>query len=395
MSDLPQQNTIVQYVADGISTDFTVPFYTPIESDGSPDLAVYVQAANATPIPSNDIQEWNVDYIYIPDTPDPITGGKVRFLTGHIPPNTYIVTIARDVSASLNVDFSAAQNFSGITLDNALDKLLLITQQNKTYANDRNLSYIINSYLPLSTSLSNIQIPVLQPGYIWIGSSGGVISAFLEQPADVSTLRSELANDAPGTDGARLVGYYDSVNSSATTVDAQLTYLTSSVVAPFPTGVIVDFGGTSAPAGFLVCDGSDVSRATYSDLFAVIGIVWGAGNGTTTFNLPDFSRRTAVGSGGAGTGTLGNAVGNTGGEETHLQAENEMFRHDHPGSTASSTNAHIANSTGGNLERFVASGQTNQGTLTISSNVTVNPQGGTTPMNIIQPSAVTLKIIKT
>lgn len=53
------------------------------------------------------------------------------------------------------------------------------------------------------------------------------------------------------------------------------------------TGEIRQFAFSSVPTGFLVCDGTAVSRATYADLFTAIGITFGAGNGTTTFNLPD------------------------------------------------------------------------------------------------------------
>lgn len=52
-------------------------------------------------------------------------------------------------------------------------------------------------------------------------------------------------------------------------------------------GEIKHFGRTSAPPGYLVCDGSAISRTGYPDLFAAIGTTWGAGNGATTFNLPD------------------------------------------------------------------------------------------------------------
>lgn len=55
----------------------------------------------------------------------------------------------------------------------------------------------------------------------------------------------------------------------------------------FPIGTIVDYAGLAAPANWLLCDGSAVSRTTYSELFNVVGTYYGAGNGTTTFNLPD------------------------------------------------------------------------------------------------------------
>jgi microcystin-dependent protein len=54
-----------------------------------------------------------------------------------------------------------------------------------------------------------------------------------------------------------------------------------------PTGVILPFGGSAAPAGWLLCDGTAVSRWTYRRLFAVIGTAFGAGNGSTTFNVPN------------------------------------------------------------------------------------------------------------
>ncbi len=66
----------------------------------------------------------------------------------------------------------------------------------------------------------------------------------------------------------------------------------------------------SAPRGWLTCDGAAVSRTTYAALFALIGTTYGAGNGTTTFNLPDLRDRTAVGVSGS------IARGSTGGSKT-------------------------------------------------------------------------------
>lgn len=383
MSDLPQQNTIVQYLADGVNTVYIVPFFTPIESDGTPDLDVFTQLASAAPIPADDIKEWNVDYTYTPNL-DPITGGVITFFPGKIPPNGYAVTIVRDVSASLDVEFSQAQTFSGFTLDQALDKLLLISQQNKSYTLGRNLSYIVNSYLPDSTILANVQIPVLQPGQVWFGSAGGVIAATLEQPADVSTLRSELANNQPTTNGAALVGYYDEVNMVATTVAAQLNYLTGYVLASTPTGVMYDFGGTVAPSGFLLCDGSAVSRITYDELFDVIGVTWGVGDGATTFNLPDFRRRVAMGSGGVGTAIIGNTVGSTCTHETEaLTSDAQLPPHVHDYALATfPTNANFT-----------------IGAVPIGNPLTVpsitGSKGSSASFNIVQSAAIVLKIIKT
>lgn len=70
--------------------------------------------------------------------------------------------------------------------------------------------------------------------------------------------------------------------------------------AVVPTGAMLDFAGSTAPTGFLLCDGAAVSRTTYSALFAVIGTTYGAGNGSTTFNVPDSRMRTSLGGPSAG-----------------------------------------------------------------------------------------------
>lgn len=62
-----------------------------------------------------------------------------------------------------------------------------------------------------------------------------------------------------------------------------------------PTGVIAPFAGTSAPTGWALCAGQAVSRTTFAALFAVINTTWGAGDGSTTFNLPDFRGRVPAG----------------------------------------------------------------------------------------------------
>lgn len=70
---------------------------------------------------------------------------------------------------------------------------------------------------------------------------------------------------------------------------------------PVTTGTIIDFAGNGTPgSGYLLCNGAAVSRTTYADLFAIIGTTYGAGNDSTTFNLPDFTNRFAQGSTTAG-----------------------------------------------------------------------------------------------
>ena len=84
-----------------------------------------------------------------------------------------------------------------------------------------------------------------------------------------------------------------------------------------PTGTIVAYGGTSAPSGWLLCDGAAVSRNTYARLFSVLGTTYGAGDGSTTFNLPDLRQRFPLGKAASGTGST---LGATGGAIDHTHS---------------------------------------------------------------------------
>lgn len=74
-----------------------------------------------------------------------------------------------------------------------------------------------------------------------------------------------------------------------------------------PTGALLAFAGATAPAGWLLCDGSNISRSTYASLFGVLGTSYGAGDGSTTFALPDLRGRLPAGKddmGGSSAGRL-------------------------------------------------------------------------------------------
>lgn len=87
---------------------------------------------------------------------------------------------------------------------------------------------------------------------------------------------------------------------------------------------------SSAPTGWLTCDGSAVSRTTYSGLYTAIGTLYGAGDGSTTFNVPDLRGRVAVGADGSANRLSANdTLGNSGGEEAHTLSIAEMPSHDH------------------------------------------------------------------
>lgn len=112
------------------------------------------------------------------------------------------------------------------------------------------------------------------------------------------------------------------------------TSITATGFNIIPPGCLMMYPSITAPSGWLSCDGSAVSRATYSALFAIIGTKYGAGDGSTTFNLPDMRGRTPIGIG-TGTGLTGRILGQTGGAETHTLTTSQMPSHTHTGTTNS------------------------------------------------------------
>jgi microcystin-dependent protein len=101
-------------------------------------------------------------------------------------------------------------------------------------------------------------------------------------------------------------------------------------------GTILMFGGAAAPGGWLLCNGSAVSRAGFGNLFSTIGTTYGVGDGATTFNLPDLRGRAAIGAG-QGLGLSNRTLGVSGGEEAHLLTVAEMPLHGHPARISTTT----------------------------------------------------------
>lgn len=103
-----------------------------------------------------------------------------------------------------------------------------------------------------------------------------------------------------------------------------------------PSGTILPFGGATAPSGWLLCDGSAISRSTYAALFSAISTAWGYGDNSTTFNLPDMRGRFPRGRDAGiardpdrASRTASNTGGNTGDAVGSVQGHN-YGSHGHP-----------------------------------------------------------------
>lgn len=123
--------------------------------------------------------------------------------------------------------------------------------------------------------------------------------------------------------------------STAWNVLAYFVPDTGSGDASVPTGSISMFAGTTAPSGWLICDGTALSRETYSSLFSILGTTYGTGNGTTTFNIPNLKGRVPAGL--DTSQTEFNSLGLTGGAKQHTLTTNEMPSHTHTQNSHSHT----------------------------------------------------------
>lgn len=162
---------------------------------------------------------------------------------------------------------------------------------------------------------------------------------------------------------ARSVIVNDQIAANVTAkslTDIETALRTASPLA-MPIGGIIAWPTNAAPTGFLMCDGTAVSRATYSDLFALVGTTFGVGDGATTFNLPDLRQRIVIGKAAAGTvSTLGATTGSW--DHTHGPGTLSVASHTHgPGTLTVASHTHDS----GTLQ--VASHTHGAGTLTVAS----------------------------
>lgn len=134
-------------------------------------------------------------------------------------------------------------------------------------------------------------------------------------------------------------------------------------------GIVMGYAGATAPDGWLICDGSEVSRLQYADLFDTIGISYGDGDGVQTFNIPDLRGRVMVGH-----DVLQaefDVLGETGGAKTVTLTAAQLPQHTHPLGT-----------NGGNLGYSEAGGPTKYtagfGVTRASNDLTSGYQTGTT-----------------
>jgi len=183
---------------------------------------------------------------------------------------------------------------------------------------------------------------------------------------------------------------HNHVGSDVTDLTAIIAAAVAEAVAEAaPAGTIVATGRGAAPAGWLMAQGASVSRTTYADLFEAIGTAYGAGDGSTTFNVPNFGSRVPVGA--ASSITQLNALGKMGGEVDHVLTEAEMPAHRHNTYGGQNGSSPTITTSGTQWAKFIGNTQYNLG----DGDPTMSAKGGSAAHNNMQPYVVVNYLIKT
>jgi microcystin-dependent protein len=238
--------------------------------------------------------------------------------TWGIKTNTNLDLLAESIAGAVTLNVAGSGDFTLSTANGAADEA-------------RQAILILTGLL---TGNRNIIVPSSPKNYTVINQTTGAFAVTLKQsagtglpiPAGGPTITVCTSTTCVDSIGATP---YSKTLLAATSVAAAQTTL--QVPPPTPTGVILEYGGTAAPSDWLLCNGDAVSRSTYAALFAVIGTAYGAGDGSTTFNVPD--RRDRFGIGASGTVARGSTGGSTTSGGTALTTA-QMPSHTHTGTTS-------------------------------------------------------------
>lgn len=259
-------------------------------------------------------------------------------------------------------------------------------------------AYTVTSYQTLTALTDGFTIAFVPHATNAAGATlavDGLTAKSLRLESGVSLPASTLIADTPYT------ATYDSGN------DEWMLHGYYSAPSALPLGSILPYTGSTAPtSNFVLCYGQAISRTTYASLFTLVSTTYGAGDGSTTFNVPDLRGRVIAGydsMGGSSANRLtnqsggiqGDTIGATGGSETHTLTEAQLASHTHtasvtdPGHTHTYVKPTYALASTNNATTVSESSTTdNTGSATTGITVSNSTTGSDTAHNNVQPTII-------
>lgn len=314
-----------------------------------------------------------------------------------------VLTINPD--GTISADFTGHISALGIdiisaTLDDAF------SADRKIRWHDTTLAGAVTGFITSAYSATGLKRFVIEQLTFAIGEIGEVLLRAIGGGA-VGSRIGELSFAQDGTavsSNSRLRATWDTAGQTHTIVrgDADSGLMPIGSILPYAANTYQNI--ENAPP-WHICDGTALSRTTYARLFAVIGTTWGAGDGSTTFNLPDLRGRTLIGAG-AGAGLTARVIAAIGGEETHIIIPSEAPSHNHGGATTgmntNQSHAHtypfsIIGTAGATRAAPDSAGvsHTNTDPTNIDHTHSISTNGSDQPHNNMQPFIVIQYIIRT
>lgn len=360
------QTQRVSYAGDGSTTSFPVSFLF----YSNADVSAILRAADGTET------TWTENTQYTLTGAGNPNGGTLTVKTSptdYTPASGTTLVIKRELDFVQETDLPADGAFPSESVERQLDRSVMHAQQlGEQIA--RSLT------LPATTAFANLSLPEPASNQL-LGWNAGATDLENKAAADIpltaiTAFVQTLLDDADASEALSTLGISAFIKTLLDDPDATAARATLAVMgaiassidgrvalfdgtsgarlkqappgALFDIGMIVPTARTVAPGGWLLCYGQNVSRTTYPDLFARLDTNFGAGDGSTTFGIPDLRGRVPAGRdnmGGVNAGRLNNilssaTLGATGGNQQHQLTIAEMPNHTH--STRAAQNAGAA-----------------------------------------------------
>lgn len=302
------QTRSIEYTGNAATTEFPFSF---LASAASLGVKIYdTETETVTPVNSE-------DYSVVFVSASTFSTGTVTYpLVGDPLPITKKIIITRTVDLTQLLSLTNLQTFYAEDVMLALDRVVMMVQQISERAN-RSLAVRegeepIEALVTSPAARANRALLFSEDGLqIEAGPTADAIAG--AGAAATNAAESALASEASREEAAQIqedlelllaagmaafISFeppsgmtaetvQEAIEETKTLYEAADTALAASVVAATPPGAVMPFARNTAPTGWLKADGSVVSRTTYAALFAAIGTTFGAGDGTTTFKLPD------------------------------------------------------------------------------------------------------------